>query len=132
MADVSMDKIVSLAKRRGFIYPGSEIYGGLSGFWDYGPYGVELKNNIKQLWWRMFVQEREDMCGLDAAIIMNPHAWEASGHVAGFADPMENGTQFNTMFRTSVGAGDDATIAYMRPETAGGIFLNFKNIVDSL
>jgi glycyl-tRNA synthetase len=134
-----LDKIVSLCKRRGFIYPGSEIYGGFSGFWDYGPLGVELKNNIKQLWWRMFVQEREDMCGLDAAIIMNPRAWEASGHVSGFADPMDDGRQFNTMFRTSVGAGpaagetsDEATAAYLRPETAGGIFVNFKNIVDSL
>ncbi len=127
-----MEKIISLCKRRGFIYPGSEIYGGFSGFWDYGPLGVELKNNIKQLWWRMFVQERDDMCGLDSAIILNPRAWEASGHVAGFADPMENGTQFNTMFRTSVGAGEEATTSYLRPETAGGIFVNFKNVVDSI
>ncbi len=127
-----MEKIVSLAKRRGFMYPGSEIYGGFSGFWDYGPLGVELKNNIKQLWWRMFVQERDDMCGLDAAIIMNPRAWEASGHVSGFADPMDDGRQFNTMFQTSVGAGAEATTSYLRPETAGGIFVNFKNIVDSI
>ena len=132
MADVTMEKIVSLAKRRGFIYPGSEIYGGFSGFWDYGPLGVELKNNIKNLWWRMFVQERDDMCGVDAAIIMNPEAWKASGHVAGFADPLESGTMFNTMFTTSVGAGDEAIMAYLRPETAGGIFANFKNVVDSL
>src|SRR3989344_2923407 len=131
MSDVSMDKIISLAKRRGFIYPGSEIYGGFSGFWDYGPLGVELKNNIKQLWWRMFVQERDDMCGLDAAIVMNPEAWKASGHVSGFADPLENGKMFNTMFSTSVGAAAEATTAYLRPETAGGIFVNLKNIVDS-
>jgi len=127
-----MDKLVSLAKRRGFIYPGSEIYGGFSGFWDYGPLGVELKNNIKQLWWRMFVQERDDMCGLDAAIVMNPEAWKASGHVSGFADPLENGKMFNTMLMTSVGAAAEATNAYLRPETAGGIFVNFKNVVDSL
>jgi glycyl-tRNA synthetase (class II) len=88
MADDVMEKIVSLAKRRGFIYPGSEIYGGLKGTWDYGPLGVELKNNIKALWWRMFVQNRDDMYGMDAAIIMNPKAWEASGHVSGFADPL--------------------------------------------
>ncbi|HEY4517172.1 MAG TPA: glycine--tRNA ligase [Candidatus Paceibacterota bacterium] len=130
--DESMEKIVSLCKRRGFIYPGSEIYGGFSGFWDYGPLGVELKNNLKQLWWRMCVQEREDVYGLDAAIIMHPRAWEASGHVSGFADPMDDGRQFNTMFRTEVGAGDEATTSYLRPETAGGIFLNFKNVVDSL
>ncbi len=127
-----MDKIVSLCKRRGFIYPGSEIYGGFSGFWDYGPLGVELKNNIKQLWWRMFVQERDDMCGLDAAIVMNPEAWKASGHVSGFADPLENGKMFNTMLTTSVGAAAEATNAYLRPETAGGMFVNFKNVVDSL
>ena len=157
-----MEKIVSLAKRRGFIYPGSEIYGGLSGTWDYGPLGVELKNNIKQLWWRTFVQDRDDMCGLDAAIIMNPRAWEASGHVSGFSDPMvecancksrfradhvedanvcpscgKKGTlgaarQFNMMFKTQVGASEDASaVTYLRPETAGGIFVNFKNIIDS-
>jgi len=126
-----MEKIVSLCKRRGFIYPGSEIYGGFSGFWDYGPLGVELKNNVKNLWWRMFVQDRDDMCGLDAAIVMNPEAWKASGHVAGFADPLATGKMFNTMFKTSVGAGEEATEAYLRPETAGGIFVNFKNVVDS-
>ena len=126
-----MEKVVSLCKRRGFIYPGSDIYGGFSGFWDYGPLGVELKKNIKDIWWRMFVQSRDDMCGLDAAIVMNPRAWEASGHVAGFADPMEGGSMFNTMFKTSVGAGDESTVSYLRPETAGGIFVNFKNIVDS-
>ena len=163
MADVSMEKIVSLCKRRGFIYPGSEIYGGLSGTWDYGPLGVELKNNIKQLWWRMFVQEREDMCGLDAAILMHPDVWKASGHVDGFQDPLveckkckrrfrsdqvdaecpECGgqfgdvRQFNMMFKTQIGAtpagqaDDVSSISYLRPETAGGIFVNFKNVVDS-
>ncbi len=159
MADARMEKIVSLAKRRGFIYAGSEIYGGLSGTWDYGPLGVELKNNIKNLWWRMFVQERDDMYGIDAAILMNPRAWEASGHVSGFSDPLvECGTckrrfradqverdrcsecggafgevrQFNMMFKTHAGATEDASaVSYLRPETAGGIFVNFKNIVDS-
>lgn len=161
----TMEKIVSLCKRRGFIYPGSEIYGGLSGTWDYGPFGVELKNNIKQLWWRMFVQEREDMVGVDAAILMNPRVWEASGHVSGFSDPLvvcpkcnrryradhievakdgalrcpEDGAllsepeQFNMMFKTHVGASQDsASVSYLRPETAGGIFVNFKNVMDSL
>ncbi|OGG56654.1 glycine--tRNA ligase [Candidatus Kaiserbacteria bacterium RIFCSPHIGHO2_02_FULL_55_20] len=154
----SMDKIVSLAKRRGFIYPGSEIYGGLSGTWDYGPLGVELKNNIKNLWWRMFVQDRDDMCGLDAAILMNARAWEASGHVNGFSDPLVeckkckrrfradqvegkcpecDGSfgdvrQFNMMFKTQTGATEDeSSVTYLRPETAGGIFVNFKNVIDS-
>ncbi len=174
-----MEKIVSLCKRRGFIYPGSEIYGGLAGTWDFGPFGVELKNNIKQLWWRTFVQGRDDMVGLDAAILMNPRAWEASGHVSGFADPMvedmktklryradhlleQNNVdpkgmtpemmndaiksagikspdgnalsdvrQFNMMFKTDIGSQAGA-ISYLRPETAGGIFVNFKNVVDSL
>lgn len=153
-----MEKIVSLCKRRGFIYPGSEIYGGLSGTWDFGPLGVELKNNVKALWWRMFVQEREDMHGVDAAILMNAKAWEASGHVEGFQDPLveckkckrrfradqvekecpECGgsfgavRQFNMMFKTEVGATDGvAATTYLRPETAGGIFVNFKNVVDS-
>lgn len=165
MTKASMEKIVSLCKRRGFIYPGSEIYGGLSGTWDYGPFGVELKNNIKQLWWRMFVQDREDMVGVDAAILMNPRVWEASGHVSGFSDPLvvcpkcdkryradhievgrdgvlrcpDDGAtlgepeQFNMMFKTHVGASQDsASISYLRPETAGGIFVNFKNVMDSL
>lgn len=154
-----MEKIVSLCKRRGFIYPGSEIYGGLSGTWDYGPLGVELKNNIKNIWWRMFVHEREDMCGIDAAILMNAEVWKASGHVSGFSDPLveckkckrrfradqvgekcpecggEFGEvrQFNMMFKTQVGAvpEDEESIVYLRPETAGGIFVNFKNVVDS-
>lgn len=126
-----MEKIVSLCKRRGFVYQGSEIYGGLAGTWDYGPLGVALKNNIKNIWWSMFVDNRDDMYGLDAAIIMNPKAWEASGHVSGFADPLADGTKFNTMFKTSVGAGEEAMVAYLRPETAGGIFVNFKNVVDT-
>src|SRR3989344_4270937 len=126
-----MEKIVSLCKRRGFIYQGSEIYGGLAGTWDDGPLGIELRNNIKQLWWKMFVQSRRDIYGINAAILMNPRAWEASGHVSGFADPLENGKMFNTMFETSIGAGAEALTAYLRPETAGGIFVNFKNIIDS-
>ncbi len=151
-----MDKLVSLAKRRGFIYQGSEIYGGLAGTWDYGPLGVELKNNIKNLWWRMFVQERDDMYGLDAAILMNPEVWKASGHVDGFADPLVECTkckrrfradhvedacpecggtfgevrQFNMMFQTQIGA-TEGSVSYLRPETAGGIFVNFKNVIDS-
>lgn len=160
MSDVLMEKIVSLCKRRGFIFPGSEIYGGLSGTWDYGPLGVELKNNVKNIWWRTFVQERDDMVGLDAAILMNAEAWKASGHVEGFQDPLveckkckrrfradqvgeacpECGgqfgpvRQFNMMFRTQVGAApeDEAAVVYLRPETAGGIFVNFKNVIDSL
>jgi len=158
------EKITSLAKRRGFIYPGSEIYGGLSGFYDFGPLGTELKFNIKQAWWRDVVQLRDDVVGLSAAIIMNPKAWEASGHVSGFSDMLiecpkchkrfttnelekkekkficaECGNlfeskirRFNLMFKTSIGPAEDNTsIAYLRPETAGGIFTNFKNILDS-
>ena len=155
-----MDQIISLAKRRGFLYPGSDVYGGLAGFIDYGPLGLALKNNIKQLWWKLFVTDREDVYGLDAALIMRPEVWQASGHVAGFADPLvtcekcahrfrqdelKDGTvcpdcggklgaprQFNMMFQTAVGAvTDSAGTAYLRPETAQGIFVNFKNIVDS-
>lgn len=155
-----MEKIVSLCKRRGFIYQGSEIYGGLAGTWDYGPLGVELKNNIKNTWWRMFVQGRDDMYGVDAAILMHPRVWEASGHVAGFSDPLVEcgkckkrfradhlddkekcpecggklgeARQFNMMFKTSIGAmEDESSVSYLRPETAGGIFVNFKNVVDS-
>lgn len=127
-----MDQLVSLAKRRGFIFPGSEIYGGLSGSFDYGPYGTILKENIKALWLKMFRDSRDDMYALDASIIMNPKVWEASGHVAGFADPLENGEQFNVMFKTNVGAGESAITSYLRPETAQGIFANFKNVIDSL
>jgi glycyl-tRNA synthetase len=158
----SLDTIVSLAKRRGFVYPGSEIYGGLAGTFDYGPLGLALKKNIENLWWRRFVETRDDMYGVDAAILMNPKAWESSGHVSGFSDPLvecanckkrfradhledanacpacgKQGTlgearQFNMMFRTQVGATEDESgLTYLRPETAGGIFVNFKNVVDS-
>lgn len=158
-----MEKIISLCKRRGFIFQGSEIYGGLAGTWDYGPYGVALKNNVKNLWWKMFVTDREDMYGMDAAIIMNPKAWEASGHVSGFSDPLIDckkcghrfradqiedkdkekcpdcggklgeERQFNMMFKTYVGATEDeSSVSYLRPETAGGMFVNFKNIMDSV
>jgi len=126
-----MEKIVSLCKRRGFIFQGSEIYGGLAGMYDWGHFGVALKNNIKQNWWKKFVDGRRDVYGIDAAIIMNPKVWEASGHVAGFSDPTEDGQQFNVMFKTNVGAGEEATISYLRPETAQGIFVNFKNTVDA-
>ncbi|OGG37447.1 glycine--tRNA ligase [Candidatus Jorgensenbacteria bacterium GWA1_54_12] len=120
----TLQDIVSLAKRRGFIYPGSEIYGGMAGFYDYGPLGNELKFNIKQSWWRNMVQMRDDVVGISAAIIMNPKAWEASGHVGTFSDEM---------FKTSVGRTEnDSSVAYLRPETAGGIFVNFKNVLDSM
>ena len=162
MAELTlMEKIVSLAKRRGFVFPGSEIYGGLAGTYDYGHYGLILKNNIKQLWWRMMVEERDDMFGVDAAILMNPKIWESSGHVSGFSDPLVEcgkckrrfradqlddpttcpecegnlgeARQFNMMFKTQIGASEDASsISYLRPETAGGIFANFKNTVDTL
>ena len=175
-----MEKIVSLAKRRGFIYQGSELYGGLAGTWDYGPIGVLLKNNIKQLWWDRFVTRRSDIYGLDAAILMNEKVWQASGHVEGFADPLVEDVEtherfrldhlleevgvdvagmsltdmesamdehelqspagnkltkpraFNMMFETKVGASDDsASTSYLRPETAQGIFANFKNVLDT-
>ncbi|KKW35813.1 glycine--tRNA ligase [Candidatus Adlerbacteria bacterium RIFCSPHIGHO2_01_FULL_54_23] len=128
--DDLMEKVVSLCKRRGFVYQGSEIYGGLAGMWDYAHYGLALKNNIKQLWWHTFVDSRDDMYGIDTAVIMNPKAWESSGHISSFADPLGD-KMFNTMFKTSVGAGEEAMTAYLRPETAGGIFVNFKNVVDS-
>lgn len=156
-----MEKVISLCKRRGFIYPGSEIYGGLAGTFDYGPFGVALKNNIKQSWWKKFVDDRIDMYGVDAAIIMNPKVWEASGHVDTFTDPLvectkcqrrfredqlkEKGVcddcggktgeprQFNMMFATKAGAVEDSSsTVYLRPETAQGIFVNFKNVVDSI
>jgi glycyl-tRNA synthetase len=157
-----METMVSLAKRRGFVFPSSEIYGGMGGFWDYGPLGVELKNNIKAAWWRAMVQTRDDVVGLDAAIVMNPRVWEVSGHVSGFSDPMvdcrncklrfraddlkgppseiacpncgQRGTltearQFNLMFKTHVGPVEEsASVAYLRPETAQGIFVNFDNV----
>lgn len=168
MSDVKLEDIVSLAKRRGFIFPGSEIYGGLSGTWDYGPLGVALKRNIMNLWWKMFVDDAEDMLGVDAAILMNQKVWQASGHVDTFTDPLvecsncharhradklddpnkcptcgKEGTfseprAFNMMFKTTVGPVEENEIddkspsrVYLRPETAQGIFTNFKNVVDS-
>lgn len=158
---VSLDEIVSLCKRRGFIYQGSEIYGGLAGTWDYGPLGVALKRNIMNLWWKTFVEDRDDMYGVDAAILMNQKVWQASGHVDTFSDPLvecsnckarfradhlesdkcpncgKTGTfseprAFNMMFKTNVGpVADDNSVSYLRPETAQGIFTNFKNVVDS-
>jgi glycyl-tRNA synthetase len=159
--NVALEDIVSIAKRRGFIYPGSDVYGGLSGTWDYGPLGVALKRNIMQLWWKMFVDDRDDMYGVDAAILMNKKVWEASGHTATFTDPLvecsnchgrfradkidtskcptcgKEGTfgeprQFNMMFKTNAGPiEDESSLVYLRPETAQGIFTNFKNVVDS-
>lgn len=180
MSQAKMEDIISLCKRRGFIYQGSDVYGGLSGTWDYGPLGVQLKRNIMNLWWRMFVDERDDIYGVDAAILMNPKVWKASGHVDTFVDPLcedmvnhrryrtdhilkDNGVEadgltmgqmdeviaergikspdgnplsksrtFNMMFKTSVGATEsEDSVAYLRPETAQGIFTNFKNVVDS-
>ncbi len=159
---ITLEDIVSLAKRRGFIYQGSEVYGGLSGTWDYGPLGVSLKRNIMQLWWQMFVEARDDMYGVDAAILMNQKVWQASGHVDTFTDPLvecsncharhradkledpnkcptcgKTGTfgeakQFNMMFKTNVGpVADESSISYLRPETAQGIFTNYKNVVDN-
>ena len=184
--EITMEKIVALAKNRGFVYPGSDIYGGLANTWDYGPVGVELKNNVKKAWWKKFVQESKHNVGLDAAILMNPKAWVASGHVGGFADPLidcksckarfradkliedylsENNIhdvtvdgwsnekmeaymkeknigcpdckktdftsirQFNLMFKTFQGVTEDSKAEiYLRPETAQGIFVNFKNV----
>jgi glycyl-tRNA synthetase len=126
-----MEKIVSLCKRRGFVFSGSEIYGGLSGTYDWGHFGVALKNNIKNSWWKKFVDNRRDMYGIDAAILMNAKVWEASGHVAGFTDPTEDGKKFNVMFKTQIGAGEESAVSYLRPETAQGIFVNFKNTVDA-
>ncbi len=179
--DKKMEEIVSLAKRRGFVFQGSEIYGGLTGTWDYGPLGITLKNQVKKLWWNKFVERRPDIFGVDAAILMNGKVWEASGHVGGFNDPLIDDVktgrrhradhlledagfdvtgksieemdkmikdnnikspdgnqlgsvkQFNMMFKTEIGAaGNGATISYLRPETAGGIFVNFKNVLDSM
>jgi glycyl-tRNA synthetase len=161
MSDVALDEIVSLCKRRGFIYQGSEVYGGLAGTWDYGPLGVRLKRNILNLWWKTFVDDRDDMYGVDAAILMNQKVWQASGHVDTFTDPLVECSncksrfradkvdhskcpvcgktnvfgeprQFNMMFKTSMGpVADEDSISYLRPETAQGIFTNYKNIVDS-
>lgn len=180
MSDVTLESIVGLAKRRGFIFQGSDVYGGLSGTWDYGPLGVMLKRNIMNLWWEHFVDARDDMYGVDAAILMNQKVWQASGHVDTFVDPLcedtenhrryrtdhilkDNGVSpdgmsmeqmdamidekgikspdgnplsksrtFNMMFTTHVGAAhDEASVSYLRPETAQGIFTNFKNVVDA-
>ena len=153
---VEMDKVVSLCKRRGIIFQNSEIYGGIGNTWDYGPIGVELKRNVKDAWWRSVVYERDDMEGLDAAILMNPATWKASGHLESFTDPLVdckkckhrfklddiNGDRcpdcggelteersFNLMFKTFVGpVEDNASVTYLRPETAQGIFVNFLNV----
>lgn len=171
-----LENIVSLCKRRGFIFAGSDIYGGMAGTWDFGPLGVMLKQNLMNTWWNYWVDQRDNMYGVDAAIIMNPRVWEASGHVATFADPLveckechgrfradklvDGATEsitteefwaakakcptcgkvnwgevrkFNMMFKTHVGpVDDDTSIAYLRPETAQGIFTNFKNVVDTI
>ncbi len=126
-----MEKLVSLCKRRGFIYPGSEIYGGLAGTWDYGPLGTEMLYNIKEFWWKKFVSSRDDMYGIASSIMMPEAVWAASGHLENFTDPLE-GKKFNTMFKSKAGAlkGETATV-YLRPELAQGMFVNFKNIIDS-
>ena len=157
--DDLMEKIISLCKRRGFVFPGSEIYGGLANSWDYGPLGHLLKQNIKKSWWKFFAREREDMVPLDSAIIMNPKIWEASGHLQNFSDELveckkchhrfradqlveqkcpdcggglTDPKSFNLMFKTFLGTTDDtSTTAYLRPETAAGMFVNFKNILDT-
>ncbi|MEI7631810.1 MAG: glycine--tRNA ligase [bacterium] len=158
---ITLEDIASLCKRRGFIFQGSEVYGGLSGTWDFGPLGVALKKNIMNLWWQMFVDDREDMYGVDASILMNQKVWQASGHVDTFTDPLvECGNckarfredqidtakcptcnkentfgeprMFNMMFKTNIGPVDDeSSISYLRPETAQGIFTNYKNVVDT-
>lgn len=126
-----MEKIISFAKRRGFVYPGSEIYGGLSGTWDYGPLGAEMLYNIKELWWKKFVSSREDMYGIASSIIMPEQVWSASGHLEHFTDPLES-KKFNTMFKSKAGALKGETVdIYLRPELAQGMFVNFKNIIDS-
>ena len=160
-ANVDLETLISLAKRRGFVFPSAEIYGGFASTYDYGPLGVEMKRNIRELWWRRMVQERSDVVGIEAAIITNPAVWKASGHVDGFSDPLvdclecrsrvradfiEDDTcpvcgavgrftderQFNLLFRTFVGAvQDDAATAYLRPETAQGMFVNFDNVLQS-
>ena len=151
-----MDKILSLSKRRGFVFQSSEVYGGLGSTWDYGPLGVELKRNVKEAWWRSVVSERDDVVGLDAAILMHPRVWEASGHVENFSDPLvecrechrrfrqdqletdncpECGgdftepRRFNLMFRTFMGPVEESSAeVFLRPETAQGIFVNFQNV----
>lgn len=153
----TMDKLVSLSKRRGFVFQSSEIYGGLEATYDYGPLGVELKNNLKQLWWKDTVTSREDVVGMDSAILMHSRVWEASGHVQEFHDPLVDcknckarfradqidlnkpcptcgkrdwteARQFNLMLKTHYGpSGDSSSLIYLRPETAQGIFVNFVN-----
>ena len=159
-APVALDKIVSLCKRRGFIFQSSEIYGGLGSTWDYGPLGVELKRNVKETWWRDNVLRRDDMVGLDSAILMHPRVWEASGHLENFTDPLvecrvchhrfradqvpttgicpdcggplTDARQFNLMFRSHMGPVEDtASVVYLRPETAQGIFVNFLNVLNT-
>jgi len=126
-----MEKIVSLAKRRGFVYPGSEIYGGLAGIWDYGPLGSDMLYNIKDLWWKKFVKGRDEIYGIASSVMMPQQVWSASGHLENFTDPLEGG-KFNTMFKTKVGALKGETDdVYLRPELAQGMFVNFKNIIDS-
>jgi glycyl-tRNA synthetase len=185
MPATSLDQIVSLCKRRGFIFPGSDIYGGLANTWDYGPLGVELKNKVKQEWWQTFVRQRPDMVGMDAAILMNAKVWEASGHVTSFTDPLIDckhckaryrgdklleeklgveavtvlsldqiqpmmvaehiacpqcgkvdwtpAKQFNMMFKTHQGAVEEAAaLVYLRPETAQGMFVNFRHVLDTM
>ena len=160
MTENLMDKVVSLCKRRGFIFQSSEIYGGLANTWDYGPYGVELKNNLKRAWWKSNVYERNDILGMDSAILMHPLTWEASGHVQNFFDlksdcknckrrfksadlkdkahcpeccgELTESRPFNLMFKTHQGPVEDSSnIIYIRPETAQGMFVNFLNILDS-
>src|SRR3989344_4265472 len=152
-----MEKVVSLCKRRGFVFPGSDIYGGLQGFWDYGPLGVEIKNNVKREWWKTIVYEREDVVGLDAAIIMNPQIWEASGHTASFTDPLvecknchhrfridqvENHCPdcggeltdqktFNLLTEVYLGSTEPKQKTYLRGEITQGVFVNFKNVINS-
>ncbi|HXG36864.1 MAG TPA: glycine--tRNA ligase, partial [Dehalococcoidia bacterium] len=120
---LSMEQLVSLCKRRGFIFQSSEIYGGIGGFWDYGPLGVELKNNIKRAWWKAIVQERSDVVGLDAAIVMNPAVWKASGHVDTFADPMVDCKSCKRRFRA-----DELVAHHMEPESAHGHMVDINNI----
>ena len=115
------------------MFPGSEIYGGLAGTWDYGPLGAELAHNIKELWWNHFVRNREDMYGLASSILMPEKVWEASGHLKDFADPLEGGQKFNLMFKTEAGAlKSEKNAAYLRPEIAQGMFVNFKNVLDTM
>lgn len=157
-----MERVVALCKRRGFVYPSSEIYGGLGAVYDYGPYGVALRRNIRNLWWRHVVELRDDVVGLEASILMNPEVWRASGHLSNFTDPMADclgrckkrwredhladrtrcpecggdlspARQFNLMFKTFVGPlEDEANVVYLRPETAQGMFVDFKNVINSM